>query len=551
MAHTSLTIYLLAEGTDHRATAAGPASVLNLDGDVRMHEVPTLAKHHAQLYVAARKPKPPKWASYFVEDIESTKLGKVAYSAAVLLLRVSRRVFAVSFGHGRFLIRPEVVEERFGLRVVLNSIEPDKIRSLDKKTFDAIDRNTRSQSSHESNALAYGFDVEQDLLRAATGTPTDTTLGSRLSGMDSLHVAADAELPELPALLRRYLEQYGTEAYLEAFPWVDNILPVKDEATLDTLNGRLVDELNSARGKADNQSDFCWLAIPDVIDWTRVDGFRYGPRGATHHDLHLPGFIGTLGEADTLSTELLHRRHVSAVDGDGNELERWTVYKTLHFETSDAQSTFLLTAGKWYVIKNSYVAAVNDAYDAIPTYGGQLPDYDDRTEGDYCVRVAAGSAGQLALMDRKLIRIDGASSPIEFCDLYSRDRSLIHVKRYGGSNVLSHLFAQGLVSAEAFRSDVEVVRKANEHLPADLRLEERIPRAEDFCVTFAVVSESEKPLRLPFLSRVTLRHAVRRLTAYGYRVALAKILVARARSRLQRLPPARGPRRSRRGRSPY
>ena len=58
-------------------------------------------------------------------------------------------------------------------------------------------------------------------------------------------------------------------------------------------------------------------------------------------------------------------------------------------------------------------------------------------------------------MDCKKIHNGGGHSQLEFCDLFSSGRDLIHVKRYGRSSApLSHLFAQGLDDAEGLRVPV-------------------------------------------------------------------------------------------------
>ena len=54
-------------------------------------------------------------------------------------------------------------------------------------------------------------------------------------------------------------------------------------------------------------------------------------------------------------------------------------------------------------------------------------------------------------------------------------------------------------------------------------------------MVFAVISDRPGPLVLPFFSRLNLRHAVRRLDGYGFRVAKAKILVTETRAKLQRI----------------
>lgn len=102
------------------------------------------------------------------------------------------------------------------------------------------------------------------------------------------------------------------------------------------------------------------------------------------------------------------------------------------------------------------------------------------------------------------------------------------MKRYRGSATLSHLFSQGLVSAELFCSVREFREAVNEFLPEGYRLPDvaRRPNSEEFEVVFAIISKSRNPLKLPFFSRVNLKNAVQRLRAFGYRASVAKIQAA-------------------------
>ena len=45
------------------------------------------------------------------------------------------------------------------------------------------------------------------------------------------------------------------------------------------------------------------------------------------------------------------------------------------------------------------------------------------------------------------------------------------------------------------------------------------PKQGEYRVVFAVISDRPGPLVLPFFSRLNLKHAVRRLDGYGFRVA--------------------------------
>jgi|SRR5579863_2319765 len=105
------------------------------------------------------------------------------------------------------------------------------------------------------------------------------------------------------------------------------------------------------------------------------------------------------------------------------------------------------------------------------------------------------------------------------------DGKLVHVKRYGGSSVLSHLFAQGVVSGELFLGDAAFREKVNAELPTGFKLTDpqARPMPGNYEIIYAIISESKKDLDLPFFSKVTLRNARRRLQTLGYNVSIGKI----------------------------
>ena len=107
---------------------------------------------------------------------------------------------------------------------------------------------------------------------------------------------------------------------------------------------------------------------------------------------------------------------------------------------------------------------------------------------------------------------------------------MIHVKHYSQAAPLSHLFAQGLVSGELFQSDKNFRRKLNDKLPEGRKLANLSDRPADkeYGVVFAIISDRPGPLHIPFFSRLTLRHAAKRLELYGFRVAKTKIAVTEA-----------------------
>jgi len=128
-------------------------------------------------------------------------------------------------------------------------------------------------------------------------------------------------------------------------------------------------------------------------------------------------------------------------------------------------------------------------------------------------------------MDKKNIHIGGIYDKIEFCDLVKDWKDFIHVKYYRSSSTLSHLFAQGCVSAEIFIRDQEFREKVNNKMPAGLKLADakEMPDARSYQVIYAIATDKSIPEDLPFFAKVTLKNSIKSLRALGYSVKISKI----------------------------
>ncbi|HKZ02227.1 MAG TPA: DUF6119 family protein [Pyrinomonadaceae bacterium] len=483
------------------------------------------------LYVKKPRPKSPGWGKFFRDYVDPKELGKTSSTAAVLVIRIENRWFAITFGQGRFLLEPESWEESFGLLVTLNSVAQDRIKSIDKRTFDALSTHSKVQTSQEAAPQDFGLDVEQDLVRAVVGSPDNSELGHRLSGMDALRTSVSVALEQLPDLLERYQTQFHSKAYQKNFPWVDHISEVTRASQKEELDNLLVEQIRAAN------LERCWMAVPEIVDWASIDGFRYGwsKKNPKRHDIHLNDFFEEVRDPAAITIENLRQRQVYGIGDDDRQLYQWSVYKCIYCELDLRDESYLLSGGKWYRVTRDFVTEVNDSFARIPRYEVALPEYDDDSEGEYNERVADGGTGRFALMDRKIISFGGGK--FEFCDLYTREKDIIHVKRYGGSSIFSHLFAQGTASGELFQTQPAFRDLVNQRLPLTHKLTDcaKRPDSREYQIVFAVVSDSdEADLTIPFFSRLNLRSAVRRLDGYGFRVAIAKVSVSRTRSKLKR-----------------
>jgi uncharacterized protein (TIGR04141 family) len=151
--------------------------------------------------------------------------------------------FVISFGLGRHLIHPGVIEDRFGLKVVLNSVDPESLRSIDKTTLGSVPKHTREQIGKDSIAGDFGIDIEQDLVSSVTGKSRYQRLGKTIGGKDALSVSAKVDIGNIKDFLTFCNEQYLSKEYQKEFWWIDQIADVRDPKEVDELNALLLAKL--------------------------------------------------------------------------------------------------------------------------------------------------------------------------------------------------------------------------------------------------------------------------------------------------------------------
>lgn len=471
--------------------------------------------------------RPPDWiANFFGTSLGSAFNILSASSRGVLVAKAEHngtgRVFAVVFGQGRHLLKDGVTEERFGLKVVLNSVERTSLRSIDRTALSAVPKQSREQMSRESEAASFGIDIEQDLVRAVTGRSKDARLGKTISGSDALAVSVKVKVAQICDFLGLCLERHVSNEYKTDFEWVDQIQEVRNSRARDDLNEWVIGRLNAG------DVERVWMAPPSIVDWVEIAGFKLSERKKAElvDDLDIKKFVAEFNGEEITLQRMKDRKVVSISSKTEETKDRWPAFNCIYAEATLNGSTFILNNGKWYEIAQGFVDRVVADFEAIPYAEIQLPVYCHANEGAYNEAATASLQGAFC-MDRNLVYHGGGRSSIEFCDILTSDKKLIHVKHYSGSAQLSHLFSQGVVSGELFVQDAEFREKVNEKLPEPLKLADPKlrPDPSTYEVIYAIISKSNNPLDIPFFSKVNLRSARRRLEGYRYRVTKMKISV--------------------------
>ena len=474
----------------------------------------------------------PSWVKkFFNNSIEADIVNST--SSAILLVHTENRFFAITFGYGHTLLNPGICEERFGLKVTLNVTDHENIRSIDKKNMSNTPKLVKEQATKEGAIANFDIDIEQDLIQGVTVKSKDERFGKTITGKDALGVSVKINISNIEDFLKLCFEKYHEDTYKENYAWIDNIYEVKDPKEIEKLNEEMIRDIKSENIKK------TWMAIPKIIEWQDVSEFRIRKSSKEYsfgNDIDIPQYLSFLSEEEkqNLSLETLKNQKIECISATSDkEKDLWTVYSCLYCEVEKpGNKTYILNDGKWYQIEKDFVKEVNNAFDSFKKESSNLdiplPKCNkNEHEGMYNERVAKENSENIHNMDKKIIQHGGMKQKIEFCDLFTKNKEMIHVKKYGASSVLSHLFSQGLVSGKLFHQDQEFRKKLNSKLPNGYKLPEpeREPNPANYKIIFAVISNSKKEFDLPFFSKVNMRIIMKDLKSFGYPVYIIKIPV--------------------------
>lgn len=465
----------------------------------------------ALVHCSSSPVRAPRWARFLAGIVDPEQL-RSASSSALIAFQRNGIWYLVTFGYARYQINLDLIEPSFGLKATLNGIDPNKIRSIDKKRVDAVARLTREQLSRDARIGSFGVDVHQDLLSAVTGKPTDEDLGSRMYGKDAVGVRVAVKPEGLGALADRLEVLFQSGDYRDRYPWVDNIAEITTPAERKGLDRAF------AAGLRDGSVADVDLAPPEILDWSRVEGFMLPGADELVTTLSFDAYLETGPDLADITVERMRSDKVFLHDTDDRLAGHWSIHKCLAGEFVHEGATYVINDGRWYRVANDFLDEIDTAIGQLEASAVELPPYgaQDTRESDYNQRVADESDGSLECLDERFVYPRSWQDRIEFCDLYRADHTMIHVKRYkNGSKELSHLFAQAEVALRCLLSDPPLRSEVDALLPETHKIGVGPVDLRDWRVVFAIVAPSGKALRLPFFSRVALRNAAQLISQLG------------------------------------
>ena len=491
-----------------------------------------------KVFVKKQNDKKPQWSS-FLEDIVGQSIDELfnRSSSAVLFIKSKNKVVAFTFGYGNSLLDLKYFVHDFGIKTALNTLQPDSLRGIDLLTLDDNAVQSKIQAARLANISEFGIDVSTDILRGVTGTPKNNIDLKSITGRDYLFTfTTDFDVHKMSELVDSLVSHYQETAYTIGFSWVDNIKRINDREEAEKLNQQLVKAIAT-------KSSNVFMALPVVTAFEEILGFSFTRKKENRSPiLETKNYYQAIDNMN-IDIELLKKVRLFVFNSDG-EID-FSVFNCIYFEHNFNSKQYILFSGVWYEIDLSFIRQLNDRLSNIPMCLLPFPDvliWSDleavkkggrkmvlklEDEGNYNERVS--KTLKYYLLDKMLIKSTQTTSPIEVCDLLTGNSQFIHVKhRKGNSAGLSHLFAQGSVSADLLLGDKEfrksIRRKIGTKYP---QIKTIIPlnkvKSNQLEIVFLILGEGSSTLikNLPFFSKINLANTYESLTLKGFKVSVA------------------------------
>ena len=463
----------------------------------------------------------PEWLSKFFNLHNNglrTANARVLFLKRLEVSESTTRIFAITFGYGKTLLKEDVCEEQFGLKIVLNTIERNKIRKISKTDIGKNYKQSQEQMPKESDIGEFGFDVDRDLIKYVTGKSDDENFGKAIiSGGDIFNLVIDKNVTNIEEFLLYCYSKYVLTTYKNNFEWLDNIKLVKDKTLIDKLNTQVVGLFNNR--------DFSqvWLAIPEVINWEKVQRIYIAgqqDRNAEYNDIENDIFVdsfagGIIREFDQIKQKSIF---VKSTEDDDVDIAKWSAAKCIVGSIEYDGSAYAINGGNWYKINNDFATEINTAYDNLKLSDIEFVDCPkDENEDNYNELLVDSLDGAHLIHKYNIPFGGGSGNTIEPCDV-AIGKNLIHIKNNGGSSYLSHLFNQATNSCQALKDTTfrtKFIEKLRINNITNL-IDDNFDSA-NYTVVLGIINryQDERP-KIPFFSKVSIKYAAQLIKNLGY-----------------------------------
>jgi uncharacterized protein (TIGR04141 family) len=495
----------------------------------------------------------PQWAKVLTDTFPTLVQAVNASTRFIIFLPVHNRTFALCFGYGRAALEWSAIEGNFGLRFAARRMDSGNMTEYKAKVIGGSNRSVAVQVPVGVGLHEFGVEPEAEFTRQLAGVLDAqgrefAELGVIVAS-NSVGFTAETDLFKIQATLSGMLEEVATLEAKEDLAFVDSLEPLPANSEIAKQLDRLLAEhlFDDMRGAVVDPSIaedvhsltqyLLEISPPDDLSVSSVD-MLYVQRGdsvAALEDLSVESLRnaiaalgGRLGVGSLAAIRLVAASQDDSENTDAQQLKNWLV-----FEAGNADKRYVLSFGKWFSLNENYTRKLNDDLTKLENVTALLglPLWQaGEHEGPYNERAQKASTTHViraVLLDQVDVRPEDGDE-VEACDLFYESGHLVHVKRGNeGSRVLSHLFAQGVTSAQLLLGDTVYKKnflEAVDGAGASPAIQAAASEAPQI-VTYAIGMTGGRrvPEDLPTFSKVNLRDSTNRLKRNGFRPTVCRI----------------------------
>jgi uncharacterized protein (TIGR04141 family) len=446
---------------------------------------------------------------------------------ALLVLRLSGKVFVLTFGHGRTRLQDDWLEQSFGRRVALNSIEPGKLVEVNLEQVFAKWHVASERAPRASSVDEFDVEFDRDLVASIEGISSRKIFGKKLRGSTNLRV--DVPFSKLREVLDSAARHFDSDEYKKHWPEIDNIDPVDDHALTLALDAELDGDLKA--GEAQKRLVLFTPIYRHDADKV-IESYVFDRRAQTavrRPYLLVESWGNYLKEHDLEPTVANARQTpVHLLSGGEEEPRRSTAYQCFGYNLSLNHKEYILSSGVWYEVAGDFLQKISSEVAKIPAPRVKLLNWQPgETEPQYNGR--CGKIQGCLSMDAKHLMVGANQSKFEFCDtLHLQSKTLYFAKIPSKSSGMSHLLEQTRRTAELFfapgdstyrKALARAIKTHHKGVSTDWLAEK--PRNGDW--NLCLVSLGRKKEDLPFFAKCGLAKLCRELRRQGHEVSFLNV----------------------------
>lgn len=482
-------------------------------------------------YTASTSPKITGKAELYVDNFQNSNVDWASYlgiqaftqgARAVLFVPVKARWFALCFSGGHHMLDLEQCEDDFGLRVALNCLDPDEIKSSDVFMPSDHSKQKRTQTTRETNLEGHDFDGYTNILKNITGKakPQYQHISKNVTASSSITINTDKSPADIDKLLEEVLDLYGKTDYEKNFPETTYINAVKNKALIGELDTLLVDAVKA-------ESDLVYLIIPELVNFAEIAKYDYSLKRKGSRTRYTSVLVADLYQevkdaAATVDLDFLKSKCLCLYDDNDKEAgdQPYSLYSAMVYDCQHKGNTYHFSHGKWYCVDKNFSDGLEKQisdHKKAPPLPFTLIEYDPATHKDENgYNEALAKANSAVLLDKSNIPVGGYDK-IEACDVLYKNANnhhyFIHVKhKHGGSKGMAHLFAQGDASLTLLRNQdqkfLQGIAKLTNQKPEDIAA---INGSDIHIVYLIIAKQGTSQTLLPLFTKIALSRTIKSL----------------------------------------